>query len=106
MTNEPIILLPITVDDLINRVKQIVVDVVKEHQNTELKQMLLSPSETCKLFNPEISRVTLHEWTKQGLIPAYRIGGRVYYNYGEVIESAKRIRKYDRDKSPVTVSIR
>lgn len=94
-----VILFPIPVSELLSQIKSIVAGAVKEHQNTELKQMLLSPAETCKLFNPEISRVTLHEWTKQGLIPAYRMGGRVYYNYGEVIDSAKRIRKYDRDKA-------
>lgn len=98
MDTNQILLTPVSLDSLLSQIKAIVAGAVKEHQNTELKQMLLSPAETCKLFNPEISRVTLHEWTKQGLIPAYRMGGRVYYNYGEVIESAKRIRKYDRDK--------
>lgn len=98
MDANQILLTPVSLDNLLSQIKTIVAGAVKEHQNTELKQVLLSPAETCKLFNPEISRVTLHEWTKQGLIPAYRMGGRVYYNYGEVIESAKRIRKYDRDK--------
>lgn len=98
MEANQILLTPVSLDNLLTQIKAIVAGAVKEHQATELKQMLLSPAETCKLFNPEISRVTLHEWTKQGLIPAYRMGGRVYYNYGEVIESAKRIRKYDRDK--------
>lgn len=96
-TNE-ILLTPATLNDLLTKIKEIVTEAFKEHQNTELKEMLLSPAETCTLFKPKISKVTLHEWTKQGLIPARRIGGRVYYNYGEVIESAKRIRKYDRDK--------
>jgi hypothetical protein len=98
MEANQILLTPVALDNLLSQIKAIVAGAVKEHQTTELKQMLLSPAETCKLFSPEISRVTLHEWTKQGLIPAYRMGGRVYYNYGEVIESAKRIKKYDRDK--------
>lgn len=50
-------------------------------------------------MNEDRLDTSLHEWTKQGLIPAYRMGGRVYYNYAEVIDSAKRIRKYDRDKA-------
>lgn len=98
MDTNQILLAPVSLENLLSRIKDIVAGAVKEHQNTELKQMLLSPAETCKLFNPVISKVTLHEWTKQGLIPAYRMGGRVYYNYAEVIDSAKRIRKYDRDK--------
>lgn len=98
MEANQILLTPVSLDNLLSQIKDIVAGAVKEHQNTELKEMLLSPAETCTLFKPKISKVTLHEWTKQGLIPARRIGGRVYYNYGEVIESAKRIRKYDRDK--------
>jgi hypothetical protein len=98
MDTNQILLTPVSLDNLLSQIKAIVAGAVKEHQATELKEVLLSPAETCKLFSPTISKVTLHEWTKQGLIPAYRMGGRVYYNYAEVIESAKRIRKHDRDK--------
>jgi hypothetical protein len=98
MEANQILLTPVSLNDLLSQIKVIVAGAVKEHQAAELKQVLLSPAETCKLFNPTISKVTLHEWTKQGLIPSYRMGGRIYYNYGEVIESAKRIRKFDRDK--------
>ena len=98
MDAKQILLTPVSLDDLLSQIKVIVAGAVKEHQAAELKQVLLSPAETCKLFSPTISKVTLHEWTKQGLIPSYRMGGRVYYNYAEVIESAKRIRKHDRDK--------
>lgn len=98
MSNEQIILFPLNVDDLLSRIREIVSEEVKQNREVKLHATLLSPAETCKLFSPTISKVTLHEWTKQGLIPSYRMGGRVYYNYGEVIESAKRIRKHDRDK--------
>lgn len=101
MNNEQIILIPITVDELLNRIKAIMSEVLKEKHEEVLRARLLSPAETCKLFSPTISKVTLYEWTKQGLIPSYRIGGRVYYNYAEVIESAKRIRKFDRDKQVI-----
>lgn len=93
-----VLLTPISLDDLLSQIKNIVAGVVKEQQAAELKQVLLSPAETCKLFNPAISRVTLHEWTKQGLIPAYRLGSRVYYYHDEVVEATRRIRKYDQNK--------
>lgn len=101
MNSEQIIFIPLTVDDLLNRVREIVSEAVKQNQEEKLKAKLLSPTETCKLFSPTISKVTLYEWTKQGLIPSYRMGGRVYYNYAEVIESAKRIKKFDRDKQAI-----
>lgn len=98
MNNEQMILIPTTVDELLSRIKTIVSEVLKEKHEEVLRARLLSPAETCKLFNPTISKVTLYEWTKQGLIPSYRMGSRVYYNYGEVIESAKRIKKHERNK--------
>lgn len=98
MSNEQIVLIPITVNELLDKVKEVISEALKTNQEIKLQGTLLSPTETCKIFSPTISKVTLYEWTKQGLIPSYRIGGRVYYNYGEVIESAKRIRKFDRDK--------
>lgn len=101
MSNEQFILIPITVNELLDKVKEIVLDAVKQNHDVKQRATLLSPTETCKLFSPTISKVTLYQWTKQGLIPSYRMGGRVYYNYAEVIESAKRIRKHDRDKQSI-----
>lgn len=98
MSNEQIILIPLTVDDLLDKIRGIVTEVVKQNQEEQLQAKLLSASEACLLFNPKISKATLHEWTKQGLIPLYRIGGRIFYKYSEVIDSAKRLRKFDRNK--------
>lgn len=98
MSNEQIILIPLTVDDLLSRVREIVLEVVKQNQEEKLQATLLSASEACQLFKPKISKATLHEWTKRGLIPVYRIGGRIFYKYSEVIDSAKRLRKFDRNK--------
>lgn len=95
-----VILFPIPIPELLSQIKEIVAVAVKEQRAAELKQALLSPSETCKIFNPKISRVTLHEWTKQGLIPSYRLGSRVYYYHGEVVEAAMRLKKYDQNKQP------
>lgn len=96
--NDQVILIPITVDQLLQSIREIVDEVVKEHREQELQARLLSASETVKLFKPTISKVTLHNWTTQGLIPIHRIGGRLFYKYSEVINAAKKLRKYDRDK--------
>jgi excisionase family DNA binding protein len=37
-----------------------------------------------------ITLPTLHKWTKEGLIQAYDLGGRVYYKRSELLESFKR----------------
>ena len=32
-----------------------------------------------------ISLVTLRNWTTQGLLPSYQLGGRIYYKQKEII---------------------
>lgn len=68
-------------------------------QATQLSEKLLSGAEACKLFNPTISVKTLTKWAKDGLIPEHRIGGRIYYRYTEVIESAKALKKFKATRS-------
>jgi hypothetical protein len=36
----------------------------------------------------------LPAWTEQGLINQYRIGGRVFYLFSEIVEKAKTLKKY------------
>ena len=68
--------------------------VLQEKQKEECKDLLLSGAEACKLFQPAISKVTLSQWVKQGLIPDHRIGGRVYYKYTEIMDSLTTLKKY------------
>jgi len=45
-----------------------------------------------------VSLPTLNEWTKQGLVIGYRIGTRVRYKKGEILDAVKQIQtlKYRR----------
>lgn len=67
---------------------------IKELQKEKDQPKLLSPIETCKLFQPQISRVTLNNWTNSGKLVKYQIGGRVYYRSNEVFEAAKTLKRY------------
>jgi len=58
------------------------------------EEKLLSPAETCKIFEPHISKTTLTKWTKLGLIDEYRLGGRVGYKLSEILEKSKTLKKY------------
>jgi excisionase family DNA binding protein len=53
----------------------------------ELK--LLTRKDTAKLLC--ISLPTLHEWTKTGIVKAYRIGNRVLYKHDEVNQALQQI---------------
>ncbi len=59
---------------------------------------LLSPGETCKMFDPPISRTTLWNWSKPNKtgirLRPYRIGRLVFYSRQEVLEAIKSIKSY------------
>lgn len=69
---------------------------INEKKELELQAQLLSPKKTCRLFDPAISLVTLNSWVKKGYLVDYRIGGRVYFKYSEVLEAVKNLKKYSR----------
>lgn len=54
-------------------------------QNKE--EELLSRQETAKLL--KVSLVTLWDWTKKDIVPAYRIGYKVRYKKREVLNALK-----------------
>jgi hypothetical protein len=84
----------VPLDQLATKIDEIVHKAIREKQQEDLQAQFLSPKETCKLFNPSISLVTLASWTDKGLLKKYSISGRTYYKYSEVIESLKTLKKY------------
>ena len=60
-------------------------------QNDENDQ-LLTREETAKLLC--ISLVTLWTWTKEDLIPAYKIGNKVRYKKSEILKSLVKKNKF------------
>lgn len=83
-----------TPDEFFSEIRQVVKDEIQKHNEAVAKEKLLSPEVARKLFHPEVSKQTLHRWTKEGMIPVYRLGGRIWYKESEVTEAAKTIKKY------------
>ena len=87
------------------QIENITVDELKNELLTEFKQMLkdflnqqekvdelLTREETAKML--KISLVTLHDWTKKDLIPAYRIGNKIRFKKREVLGSLNKRNKF------------
>lgn len=87
-----IILSPISFDDLMKGVRDVVKSEIQESQKAELEEKLLSPAETAKLF--QVSKVTLWNWTNEGKLQEHRIGGKVFYKYSEVMAALQTLKKY------------
>ncbi len=91
-----ITLTEIDLDELYTSFRSIIREEIKAGKTSELQEKFLSPADTCKLFQPNISKVTLSAWTKESLLKDYRISGRVYYKYSDVMEAVKHLSKYKR----------
>ena len=82
------------VQDLEKAIKSVIQDAVvfavKEQINPRKEEIkLLSREDTAKTLC--VSLPTLHEWTKQGLIYAYRIGSRVLYKSEDILDALTMI---------------
>jgi len=93
MSNE-IILSGITFEQLQNSLKSIVKNEVEQiiknlPTSQEPAPELITRKETAHILG--ISLPTLNEWTKNGIIPAQRIGTRVRYQRANVYASLKDI---------------
>jgi excisionase family DNA binding protein len=58
-------------------------------QKTATSPELITRKETAHLLG--ISLPTLNEWTKNGILPAQRIGTRIRYNRADVYNSLKEV---------------
>jgi len=70
-------------------------EVLNENQPpTKEEEELITRKETAQLLG--ISLPTLNEYSKDGIIPAYRLGSRVRYKKNEVLEALISFQKYQR----------
>ena len=83
-----------TIQKIVSAEVQRAVDILTPPTDTNPE--LLTRKETAKILG--ISLVTLHDWTKNGTLPAKRIGTRIRYDKQQVYNSLKDIKtlKYRR----------
>lgn len=89
-----IVFTQVPVDDLIERITASVVEKICRDQPNTYDEQLISGDKARIVFDPEISRQTLSNWTRDGQIKSYRIGGRVFFKRSEIISAAKEMKKY------------
>ena len=68
-------------------------DILAEHNKTsQNSETLLTREEAAKMLS--ISLVTLWKYTKDDIIPAYRIGTKVRYKKSEILLALKQMNKF------------
>lgn len=60
----------------------------KKPETNKSTSELITRNEASEILR--VSLVTLNDWTKKGILPAYKCGNRVYYKRSEVAESLKK----------------
>lgn len=86
----------------INELKNIISETVRDEMQKfnvptpQPETEFITRNETAQILG--ISLVTMNDWTKRGLIIGYRIGTRLRYKKGEILEAVKQIQtlKYRR----------
>ena len=96
---EPILLNGINLSDI----KKVLREVLEEKSNDFTKpvksedQEYLTRKEVAKLL--KISLTTLNDWSKQGIVQAYRIGNRVLYKKKEIEDSVSKVQSFKYKRS-------
>ena len=78
------------------QLRSIVKEEISQSALKEAEEKYISEKEARKIL--PVTPPTFRAYRSQGLFPSYRVGGRIFYKPSEIMEAAKRIRKYDRDK--------
>lgn len=85
-----IIFTGITVNDLLLQIEQLFEAKVSLFPQTKKEQSgYLSRKEVAALL--KITLPTLHQWTKEGVLPSYKIGTRVLYKESEVKATLEKV---------------
>ena len=80
-----VILTPLTIEQLQSFINDAVKTGIEQTQPTQTDQpRLLTRKQVCDLLS--ITPPTLHEWTRNGTICAYKVGTRVRYKESEVMQ--------------------
>jgi predicted DNA-binding transcriptional regulator AlpA len=89
MKNE---ILVVTVDELINKLNSTIQTSISEQENKnavikEQEFSLINTEQLCKMLG--VSRITIYNWRKKGILPYKKISKLVYFDLHEVQKALK-----------------
>lgn len=96
--NEPIVLSPIPLPDLLGEITKAVRSELDARSTATPPpaEELLTREQAAQLLG--ITLPTLRDYTRRGYVTGYRIGTRVRYKRNEVLDNLQRIRTAKRDR--------
>jgi predicted DNA-binding transcriptional regulator AlpA len=85
---EQIVFSPVPLQELLDRIEQIVEDRLNRKEQQQNADKLLTAAEVCQML--DITRPTLWSWTKQGKLTQRRLGNRIYYRQGDILQQPSK----------------
>ncbi|WP_051209985.1 helix-turn-helix domain-containing protein [Gelidibacter mesophilus] len=87
MDSKPVFIYPVCPDELINKIVLHVdskfEEILKNHSfSNKDEEELLTVDETLKFL--KCSKQALWNWRKNGILPSFRLGNRVYYRKSDI----------------------
>jgi excisionase family DNA binding protein len=86
------ILTPVSLTTIMDGLREIVRDELKQQGRADLAEKLLTPKEAADLLR--VSMVTIWQWEKQGRITKHSMGGRTYFKYSELLAGLDTLQRY------------
>ncbi len=83
-----LLILQLTKDELKHLIRETLNEsiTVKERRDSD---DLVKIEDVCKTL--KVSKVTIHKWKREGVIPFHRISNRIFFKLNEVIESLRKV---------------
>tara|TARA_R110002051_G_C8546745_1_gene472022 strand:+ start:43 stop:324 length:282 start_codon:yes stop_codon:yes gene_type:complete len=93
MTKQILSIENIESDNLIDKVADKVENIFLKHSSgLQTNETLLTREECAEMLS--ISLVTLWKYTRDNLVPAYRIGTKVRYKKSEILQALKKMNQF------------
>jgi excisionase family DNA binding protein len=83
---------PVSLTTIMDGLREIVRDELKQQGRADLAEKLLTPKEAADLLR--VSMVTIWQWEKQGRIAKHSMGGRTYFKYSELMAGLDTLQRY------------
>jgi len=77
------------IDDLADRIADRIEDRLRERSQNTKKDRYLSRRQLAELLDVDLA--TIYRWSKDGQLPSYRLGGRVYYKEADLEAKMQRV---------------
>lgn len=79
----------ISADTLLGQIKKAVKELLPQPQPQTTTDRLLTRKEVCGIL--QVSLVTVHNWTKAGILNPYRIGNKLRFKESEVLGALQSV---------------